>query len=646
MSDHGKKKKVYVLDTNVLMNNKYAIQILSGNEIPDEEARSEFEKKLTLGDYCWSSEPNDIVIVDMLERELDHLKKDPKKLNYKDILAKEAINSLDELRETYKLVQENILLKSKSNSLNFFSKLFSKKTKSPNNISNLNQFQYGLNRAFIELENGAKVNFQEHKEWIFQKLNIPFANNDDRFIYHIKCLMKEHPENHYIFVSSDINARNRAKTCGISAEDFEFQNVKNPNQLYKGFSTHSINDPAYENYLPFIKNLKEFYVMNDVAENIFGKLPKHNQTLIFKDLNSEKQVDENDSTIYFIAKKEDEKFIIKPSLGHKKLENLIEEHNASSGVLLGSLYEGNKSNFNSVKDNMEKKLEKLFDEDKISKKSFTKKLKQIRGFTVGSVENISIMNQFINSISKSETGEVLSDDIRSLNVILNKNIKPLYEQIPYVNLLMDKNIPVVSASGPAGTGKTYFALLCGMMQYLQGDYSRVRYIKPLVSSDEGHGFLRGSLEEKMAPWIRSAKDNLLCSFCYDDDFSSRAYDKHVEKVLKDLETDKILEYESLTFDAGRTWRNKYVVVDEVQLLTLNQIALILGRIGEGTKAVLVGDLGQIALKGRGYDYLTERNSGLAHMVEKLPDEKTYAHIALSDNCIKRSEAAKLANRLH
>ena len=204
------------------------------------------------------------------------------------------------------------------------------------------------------------------------------------------------------------------------------------------------------------------------------------------------------------------------------------------------------------------------------------------------------------------------------------------EQAFAIDMLMDPNIKLVSLVGRAGSGKTLCAIAAGLQQTigLHGDnnhYSRLIVSRPVQPMGRDIGFLPGTMEEKMLPWLMPIQDNL--KFLMGDRTSLEMY----------LEKGKI-EIEALTYIRGRSISNAFIVIDEAQNLTKHEIKTIITRIGEGTKIVLTGDVEQIDNV-----YVNETSNGLAHTVENF---KTYAisgHVTFKKG--ERSELATLASKV-
>lgn len=198
------------------------------------------------------------------------------------------------------------------------------------------------------------------------------------------------------------------------------------------------------------------------------------------------------------------------------------------------------------------------------------------------------------------------------------------EQQYALNLLMDPDVPVVSLIGKAGSGKTLLALAAGLEQTLGNSvYKKMVVTKPVEPVGKDIGFLPGTLEEKMMPWLAPIQDNL--QFLMGDD-----------KMTLDLYHEKgQIEVEAMTFIRGRSISNAFIVIDEVQNMTQHEIKTVLTRVGEGTKIVLTGDVEQIDNV-----YIDSTNNGLSYVVEMLKEETITGHVTLMKG--ERSKVATIA----
>ena len=148
----------------------------------------------------------------------------------------------------------------------------------------------------------------------------------------------------------------------------------------------------------------------------------------------------------------------------------------------------------------------------------------------------------------------------------------------YLQKLYSESTSIVLAIGPAGTGKTMLAVQYGIKLFQEGKVDRIVVTRPAVSVDEDLGFLPGDLNEKMAPWTRPIFDVL-----------GEYYQK---KEIANMLEEGVIEISPLAYMRGRTFKNAYIVADEMQNATQNQMKMLLTRLGEGSKMVVTGDLAQ------------------------------------------------------
>jgi phosphate starvation-inducible PhoH-like protein len=168
---------------------------------------------------------------------------------------------------------------------------------------------------------------------------------------------------------------------------------------------------------------------------------------------------------------------------------------------------------------------------------------------------------------------------REQSIFENKFTKPKNRhQEEYMSRLKNKNKKIIVVSGPAGTGKTLLATEQGVRLFLMGTYEKLIFTRPSVSVDEELGFLPGTLEEKMAPWVRPIYDVL--------------YNFISPREVQALMEDKIIEISPLGFMRGRTFKNAWIVADEMQNSTVAQMKMLLTRLGENSRIVITGDLEQ------------------------------------------------------
>jgi PhoH-like ATPase len=202
------------------------------------------------------------------------------------------------------------------------------------------------------------------------------------------------------------------------------------------------------------------------------------------------------------------------------------------------------------------------------------------------------------------------------------------EQNFALNLLMNPAIDFVSLLGQAGTGKTLLALAAGLTQVLDDKrYSEIIMTRVTVPLGEDIGFLPGTEEEKMQPWMGALEDNL--DVLNTSDESGGEWGR---AATRDLVRSRI-KIKSLNFMRGRTFVNKWLIIDEAQNLTPKQMKTLVTRAGPGTKVVCLGNIAQIDTP-----YLTEGSSGLTYVVDRMKDWGHAGHITLA-----RGERSRLAD---
>jgi len=205
------------------------------------------------------------------------------------------------------------------------------------------------------------------------------------------------------------------------------------------------------------------------------------------------------------------------------------------------------------------------------------------------------------------------------------------EQSFALDLLLDERVQLVTISGKAGCGKTMLALLAGLRQTIDdGRYSRVLVSRPVIPMGRDIGYLPGSIEEKMGPWMQPVFDNLEFIF-------SSGLKRNGHGYVELLESGQ-LQVEPLTYIRGRSLPGQYMIVDECQNLTPHEIKTIISRAGEGTKIVLTGDPAQIDTP-----HLDSQSNGLSVVAERFRGNRISGHITLSRG--ERSELAELAAAL-
>lgn len=191
------------------------------------------------------------------------------------------------------------------------------------------------------------------------------------------------------------------------------------------------------------------------------------------------------------------------------------------------------------------------------------------------------------------------------------------EQNFALNALMDPEVDFVSLQGIAGTGKTLLALAAGLQQvFEERRYKEIVFTRITVPVGEDIGFLPGTEEEKMAPWMGALMDNLevLQGQHSGDNWEASATEEWLRQRVKIC---------SMNFMRGRTFLNRYIIVDEAQNLTPKQMKTLVTRSGPGTKFICLGDIKQIDTP-----YITEMTSGLTYVAVRFKGWQHSAHVTL------------------
>jgi phosphate starvation-inducible PhoH-like protein len=209
-------------------------------------------------------------------------------------------------------------------------------------------------------------------------------------------------------------------------------------------------------------------------------------------------------------------------------------------------------------------------------------------------------------------------------VLLPKSLK----QEEYIDLLTDRKKLIIFATGPAGTGKTMLAVMAAIRAYKEGVVSKIIITRPAVAiEDEQHGFLPGDLNAKMAPWTRPIMDVI------GEYYNS----KEVESMLNE----QIIEISPLAYMRGRTFKRSWIIFDEAQNATVNQMMAILTRLGDGTKMVVTGDLHQM-------DRKFAENNGLTDFLNRLErnNSRLIDTVNFSNKDVQRSDAVREVLKLY
>lgn len=226
-------------------------------------------------------------------------------------------------------------------------------------------------------------------------------------------------------------------------------------------------------------------------------------------------------------------------------------------------------------------------------------------------------------------GIVRGHKIIKLRNDLDKSVKiegRSKEQKAAIHLLCDEKIPLVTLTGLAGSGKTFLSLIAAMSaSYFDKRYNRIIITRSLEPVGRDIGFLPGTLEEKMVPWLAPFIDNFRNAF---GDIT----------LFEMMKKKGLIEVSPISHIRGRSFKDSFIIVDECQNLTIHELKTIITRAGENVKMVLLGDTDQIDTP-----YLNKHNNGLSIVIEKLKGQSLFGHVHLDKG--ERSAMATMGSKL-
>lgn len=280
---------------------------------------------------------------------------------------------------------------------------------------------------------------------------------------------------------------------------------------------------------------------------------------------------------------------------------VIENHNVLQGIC-----GPNDINLLAIQKNMEIEVlthgnEIILNSGDSSKQDVFKKIvdKLIEHYNIDHIPDPQLVLTLFESISIKE--DTKTNLLKDLHISLPKSPKVFprnHNQALYIEGMFNKNI--VFAVGPAGTGKTYLAIAHALQEILEKKKRKLILTRPVVEAGESLGFLPGDLNQKISPYLRPLYDAIDSLIPYN--------------VIKKLEENRIIEIAPLAYMRGRSLKDSFIVLDEAQNTTKEQMKMFLTRLGEGSKTIITGDITQIDLPSR-------KKSGLIHSLELLKDLK-------------------------
>uniref|UniRef100_A0A6C0HJ92 PhoH-like protein n=1 Tax=viral metagenome TaxID=1070528 RepID=A0A6C0HJ92_9ZZZZ len=213
--------------------------------------------------------------------------------------------------------------------------------------------------------------------------------------------------------------------------------------------------------------------------------------------------------------------------------------------------------------------------------------------------------------------------------LLKKTIGPYIpkslNQQRYVDVLDNFDRKIIVATGPAGTGKTLFACKKGIETLHTGKLQKIVLTRPLVTVEEDLGFLPGNIDDKMSPWTRPIFDIFL--------------ERYTKSELDRMIQENIIEVSPLAFMRGRTFKDTFIIADEMQNSSPSQMKMLTTRIGKGSRLIITGDMKQSDRMGEnGLEYLVRKMSEFYKSNPSVP--KMVDFISLDSDDVQRSKIVK------
>ncbi len=237
----------------------------------------------------------------------------------------------------------------------------------------------------------------------------------------------------------------------------------------------------------------------------------------------------------------------------------------------------------------------------------------------------------------ADTGHVIpvTGPRKPVQGIMARNL----QQKMALDLLLDDDVKILTMIGPAGSGKTLLALAAGLQKVIKEErYDKMLTARPIMPLGRDIGYLPGDKDEKLAMWMQPIFDNLAYLLSTRGNQFNDAESRTAEQRLDQLLATGRVVLEPITYIRGRSIPHQFIIVDEAQNLSPHEVRTIVSRVGEGTKIVLCGDIGQIDSP-----YLDSSSNGLSHVIERMKSHPIAGHVTLDRT--ERSELASIAAEL-
>ncbi|MFP4424040.1 MAG: PhoH family protein [Candidatus Woesearchaeota archaeon] len=614
-----------VPDTNVAMQNSSFIYLLSGNLHKVPEYNEAGEDSLASELFFRFKKPHDILLTRKLFRELDNIKDNPRKQPEDQAKARYAQKSISGFLK----------------SSDFYGDFETAKGVRQGEVP-------------ITLENGANVYIMDvTKDDVVNYLDESWDPPNDDMIFvatTLKFLERNPFYKHVRFISDDIGAGNSASFYGIQTDSFRFREVRNPLQNNPGLYETQVSLTAGRKLLskPVVSVNdsdcglffdESFFSSNNVLQISVGDGRKKEGEIKFTDYRVYDKKKKELRQLNFYEEFLDF-FLNRMYSSEQKKEDKITNieynpklngHLPHFAGIVDSLYENRL-----ISEGEYTHHQKMIDSYNRSKKKKSNKQKKLREL-FSDLENRGLI------FPEGGRAPVQTyEDI--LELPFNNYLYPQGQQKPFLDHLLNPDIGVLSVDAKGGFGKTLWALVAGLYMVNQGKYEKILYLGSLATAEGDIGFRKGDKAAKIHDKIQPAKRALREIFT---DYS-KIHPEHktrVEDFVSTLENDGIIEYDVIVDIKGSTYRQTYGIVDECHLYNLDEMGLILGRFGHGSKVVALSAMEQLRSSTKVGRHLNERSSGVAHMAEKLPIFDEYAHISVSEDEIYRGLIPVMAAEL-
>jgi predicted ribonuclease YlaK len=657
------EKKIYVLDTNVLMNYPDAPYVLSGAGLPDEDAQDALLRRYRAAmGREYDNSPNTVIIPGYVLDELDGIKANPRQDSDVKHLARRAATALEELieyagSEFTKVLDVHPYFKTKDSPA-----VHDPYGVSANRSATASSLFYETQTRQLQLTmyNGGKVLI----------LDFPFefrdaTKVDDKIISVAEYIANTKINSSVVFVTQDRIAKLSAIARGVAAEELLLKDVYDPNDSFK--TVRLFNPQFLEKSTPLLAPLldrKPFTLpVDDLRSDALKRVVPDLYPNMFFGL-SEDETRPEDIFWYHVSQAATSDTYAFSPIDPLKISNLISAHNKKVSMRSpDGLTKDNSASEYTGKSNTEVKqdLQNKMSGARGSPKNKSRVSKLLKGITERTtrpkLENIiHQVGQLVTQSSQTQNEPSKRGDVARANepeevftgihLPLNEIYIPRFNQVPYVDSLLNPDIRVISVSGPPGTAKTYHALLAGLIMIEGKKYDQVLYSRSIIQAGDEIGFVPGTKEEKLRDWMESARGNLKAAMGEKgyDRTRSPAFKRRIESELDYLERCGVIEYDIVNQLRGQNVHNTWWIFDEFQSLRPDQARLILGRVGENTKLIAIGDFDQIDNPSRGVR-LGSENSGLAKLINGIQDEPWYAHINIGGEAVVRSVIAQAANKI-